>query len=61
MFWSLGPGMAVTCSPNPSNLVRKETSSLALIPRHWGARASFCKINFYSLLGAMGHPLFVAS
>lgn len=52
---------AVTCSPNPSNLERKGTPFLALLPRHWGARASFCEINVPSLLGAMGHPLFVAS
>lgn len=61
MSWQVGPGVAVTCSPNSSNLERKETPFLALLPRHWGARAPSCEIDVPSLLGAMGHPLFVAS
>lgn len=47
--------------PQPLQFGEEETPSLVLIPRHWGSRASFCKINFSSLLGAMRHPLSMAS
>lgn len=48
--------MAVTCSPKPSNLVRKDTRFFTLLPRHWGARASFGEINFSSLFRVHGVP-----
>lgn len=36
-----------TCSPGPFILGTKETPALTLLPRHWGARASFCKNSFF--------------
>lgn len=42
--------MAVTYCSTPFILGRKETPRPALLPRHWGARASsFCKNFFFSL------------
>ncbi|XP_019517150.1 PREDICTED: uncharacterized protein LOC109392902 [Hipposideros armiger] len=46
----------VTRTWDGRDLGRKETPALTLLPRHWGARASFCKNSFFSSFRDHGAP-----